>query len=156
MKAGLIFSIIGHIFIIAILGYRFNFRKTPKIDLSSAVRVDMVALPDKKNDFKLPTKNQDPPALKPAPETVKDIKKESLPVKDKKAEQNEKEISLKKAKQKQQDAFKKLQKMSALEKIKEDLAKEKAKSSSPPIKGEVISAGTRPSGIAKMEYDIFV
>ncbi len=51
---------------------------------------------------------------------------------------------------------KKLQKLSALEKIKDDLANEKAKSTTQPIKGEVISAGTRPSGIAKMEYDIFL
>lgn len=156
MKAGLIFSIIAHILIVVFLGFRFDFRKTPAIDLTTAVRVDMIGLPNKKNDFAMPTKNQSPSTPQPAPETVKDIKKESLPLKDKKAEQKEKEISLKKAKQKQQDALKKLQKMSALEKIKEDLAKEKAKGTPQPVKGEVISAGTRPTGIAKMEYDIFL
>ena len=158
MKHGLIFSIIAHLVVISFLSYKFNFQKKSQIDLTSAVRVDMVALPNKKNDFAMPTKNQTPPAPtpKPAPETVKDIKKENLPLKDKKTTQNEKEINLKKSKQKQQDALKKLQKQAALEKIKEDLAKEKTKPSAQPIKGEVISAGTRPFGIAKMEYDIFL
>lgn len=160
MKAGLIFSIIAHVVVIAVLSYRFNFRKAPQIDLTTAVRVDMVGLPNKKNDFALPTKNQSTKVkenTKPEPkDSIKDIKKEALPVKDKKQLAQEKEISLKKSKQKQLDALKKLQKMSALEKIKDDLVKEKAKLGSQPIKGEVISAGTRPSGIAKLEYDIFL
>ncbi len=156
MKAGLIFSIIVHAVIVGFLSFKFNFRKNPQIDLTSAVRVDMVALPNKKNDFAMPTKNQTPAPKVEPPSTVKDIKKENLPLKDKKAAVEDKAISLKKAKQKQQDALKKLQKLSALEKIKDDLAKEQAKEKVEPIKGQVISAGTRPSGIAKMEYDIFL
>lgn len=160
MKHGLIFSIIAHVLFVAFFSLKFSFHKKPQIDLSSAVRVDMVALPNKKSDFALPTKDQTPqpqqPTAKTVSETIKDIKKENLPLKDKKSVQNEKEIGLKKSKQKQQDALKKLQKMAALEKIKDDLAKEKAKTTTTPIKGEVISAGTRPTGIAKMEYDIFL
>lgn len=156
MKAGLIFSLVAHIVIVVLLSFKFNFRKTPQIDLTTAVRVDMVSLPNKKNDFAMPTKNQSPaPKIEP-PSTVKDIKKEKLPLKDKKATVEDKAIGLKKAKQKQQDALKKLQKLSALEKIKEDLAKEQARGKVEPIKGDIISAGTRPSGIAKMEYDIFL
>lgn len=156
MKYGLIFSIIAHIVIFGFLSFKFNFKKPSQIDLTTAVRVDMVALPNKKDNFSMPTKNQTPaPKVEPLP-NIKDIKKENLPLKDKKAVAEDKAISLKKSKQKQQDAFKKLQKLSALEKIKDELAKEQSKGKVEPIKGEVISAGTRPSGIAKMEYDIFL
>jgi colicin import membrane protein len=148
MKNGLIYSLIGHVFILLFLGAKFNLRKPPRIDLTTAVRVDMVGLPDKKNDVALPTKNQSP-----IPET----KKNDLDVKEKKVPEIEsKDISLKKTKQKQQDALKKLQKMSAIEKIKADLANEKPKLVSAPIKGEVISAGTRPTGLSRIEYDSFL
>ena len=149
MKKGLIYSLIGHLVILSFLAVKFNFRKPPQIDLTTAVRVDMVGLPDKKNEVALPTKNQN---------SESDSKKEILPIKDKKIPEIEnKEISLKKSKQKQIDALKKLQKMSAIDKIKDDLSKEKPKVGSvAPIKGEVISAGTRPTGLSRIEYDSFL
>ena len=151
MNKGLIYSLVGHIVIVLFFAVKFNFRKPPQIDLTTAVRVDMVGLPDKKTEIALPTKNQ-MPAHDP-----KNEKKEILLAKDKKAPEVEtKEISLKKAKQKQTDALKKLQKMSAIDKIKDDLAKEKPKIDTTPIKGEVISAGTRPTGLSKIQYDSFL
>lgn len=143
MNKGLIYSLIGHVVIVLFLAVKFNFRKQPQIDLSTAVRVDMVGLPDKKTEMELPTKFQTPA---------------HDPKNDKKVpEVDTKEVSLKKAKQKQLDALKKLQKISAIDKIKDDLAREKPKAApEQPIKGEVISAGTRPTGLSKIQYDSFL
>ena len=93
MKNGLIFSIIAHVVIVGFLSYKYNYRKAPQIDLTTAVRVDMVGLPNKKNDFAMPTKSQSPKAVEP-PSTLKDIKKENLPLKDKKEIENEKALNL--------------------------------------------------------------
>lgn len=163
MSKGLLVSFLAHfIVLVALVLSATLVRQVPTIDLSQAVRVDMVALPDKDTN-QLPDKT---PEQKTKPLEMPD-KTEAIPVKkpnEKPAtakvepKKDSQEIALKKAKDRQQEALRKLKRQSAIDSIKEELNREKAKQSaaSKPIKGEVLSPGTRPTGLAKMEYDLFL
>lgn len=164
MTKGLLVSFLVHFLILAIVILSATFVRTvPKIDLTQAVRVDMVGLPDKAAET-LPEKLTEPqskPAEMPSktepdkaqkPDTPKVIPPKEVPKKE------TQDIALKKSKERQQEALRKLKRQSAIESIKDELNKERAKleATSKPIKGEVLSPGSKPSGLAKIEYDLFL
>lgn len=164
---GLGVSFAIHALILSLFTLKTVFFPSEKIDFSQAVRVDMVGLPDKVQPDALPpakVKEEAKPALptketpKPAPAPPKAEPAVKPPPK---AEEG---VNLEKVKSQQQKALDKLKALAALEKIKEDVANEKAKT--PPgagksdkgaqkIKGNVLSAGSSLTGLAKLEHETY-
>lgn len=141
------------------------------IDVSQAVRVDMVELPDQVDDKHLPEKIQDilkeksKPVLEPERENIEPEEKsepvpkiKELPPK-KIITPDLSAVDLSKSKMKQKNALDKLKKMSAIEKIKQDLkndADQKENKKSAPIKGRVLSAGSKIAGLDKLQSDEYL
>lgn len=156
---GLIYSITFHLGVFLLLTINVLFFPKPLIDLSQAVRVDMVDLPDKTNN--LPEKVTDILKETPTPEPEKINKEEQTkedkpkPIKEPLPKKNSEPevIQIEKTKSKQKQAIEKLKKLSAIEKIKESVEKEKQIT---PIKGRVLSAGTIPKGVDKLQSDTYL
>lgn len=173
LPRGLGISLALHAAVILIFTVKAVFFTPESIDFSQAVRVDMVALPDKIDPKTLPApaKEEAKPALpekeKPQekvaekkPEPVKP-KPEPVKVPPKKVDDA---VNLEKVKNKQQNALEKLKAMAALEKIKEDVAEEKktkavangkANDGTQKIKGNVLSPGTSLNGLSKLQHDTY-
>ena len=150
---GVSLTLHGLLLLIAII--KVTFYSKPLIDLSQAISVSIAESPNSSTS-KLPEK-VDPVAAPPTPATpeTKEAKVEPKPPKEKIAatkNATKEEINLSKVKNKQKAAFEKIKKMSAIEKIKEDLAKESSKKSgkSGP-RNIIIKAGTPLTGIEKIE-----
>lgn len=130
-------------------------------EAAPAVRVDIVALPDKMPNL--------PPAPAPAPEPVAEKpapKAEAKPAAPPKPlpKKADDAIKLEKTKDKEKAAIEKLKTMAAMDKIKEELARERTeaekkrleelgKARAQKIKGNVLSPGTALTGIDKLDYD---
>lgn len=135
----------------------------PLLDLSQAVRVDMVALPDPQA---LPEKVEEilkeptPPPKEPVQEKPEPAEKptpvEAKPEKKAAAKPEADAINIKKVKDKQKAALEKLKKQSAIDKIKEDLKKENEKKPTVVFKGRVLSAGTVPTGLDKLQSENYL
>lgn len=133
------------------------------MNLESAIRVDMVGLPEKSQE--LTPKTAEPPAPAPvAPveelkveETVekKVEKPPELPSKEPKV--NDDAINLKKTKTKQKAALEKLKALSALEKFKQEHEDEnKKKTISKTVKGNVLAPGESLTGLNKIQNDQYM
>ena len=139
------------------------FKKPLLIDLSQAIRVDMVGLPDKIDSKKLPEKIQNNPTPSaPKHETKPVVEKLPEKVKPALAKPIDPVIDLKKTKSKQKEALEKLKKSSAIDKIKqemknEDLQKKVQEDTAKAIaKGRVISAGTTLTGLDKLDANTYL
>jgi len=154
---------------------KVNFFSKPELDLTQAIRVDMVGLPDKYTQADIanqqepqPTKPKDLPEKEipqeipdePIKTTVKEPKK-TAEAKPSKIDNDS--VNLKTAKKKQKDAFEKLKKLSAIEKIRQAVEQEKLEkatkqnqASSRPIKGRVLSKGTSLTGLDKLQSDSYL
>lgn len=165
-KKGLLISAGAHVVIVILLTIQVVFFKPEMIDISQAVRVDMVDLPDKLSDKQLPEKVQDilkqkePVPVQPEPEAEEPKEEKKVPPPKELPTKTEKEIdttavNIKKVQQKQKSAFDKLKKLSAIEKIKEELKNADDKKSAP-IKGRVLSAGTKIAGLDKLQSDEYL
>lgn len=119
----------------------------PEMNLihESAVRVDIVDLPDKI------TKRPTPPAPTPQPDSEKKLNPPTPPL------PNE-AVNLDKTKKKQQEALQKLKSMEALEKIKNSMKEEKSKTTSEPIKfkGNILSPGSDLTGLNKLQHEEYI
>ncbi|MEN0059157.1 MAG: TonB family protein [Bdellovibrio sp.] len=157
----------------AILGF-FSIKAaffTPEaVDFSQAIRVDMVALPDKHQPKVMPPPAKDEP--KPAP-VEKIPEKPPTPPKTEKAEpekvvskplptKKEDSINLDKVKNEQKSALEKLKAMAALEKIKQDVEEQKkaagsgkAETVAPVVKGNVITPGSSLTGLNKLQHETY-
>ncbi len=130
------------------------------IDLTQAIRVDMVGLPSKET-ARLPEKAAREISA-PNVEEKKENKIEKLPEKVKPVKETPDNhiVDLKKVKNKQKEALDNLKKLSAVEKIKQELKNEAqqnlAKPNSAPIKGRVISAGSSITGLDKLEANTYL
>lgn len=175
LSKGLKVSVGLHALIFAAFTVRaIFFDPQPPMSYQSAIRVDMVGLPDKldpaqalppkKEDSKPQPKEKEP--AKPEKEVKKEVKVE--PTKPKIPKVDSEAVNLKKEKDKQKQALDKLKATSALDKIKEDLKtedeKEKkklaglgtAKSPGTKIKGNILSAGTELTGLNKLQADNYL
>lgn len=182
-KKSLTLSFAIHAALISFFILKLVFFTEPTIDLSQAIRVDMVGLPDKLKPGELPPKYEkilkeekpspapiakEEPKVeeKPTEKQVEKIKPKELPKKAIKTDEDA--INLNKVKSKQKSALDKLKsksdvdKKSALDKIRDDVrseAYEKAKGEALQrnqqalIKGRVISAGTALTGVDKLQSD---
>ena len=123
--------------------------------IQSAIKVDMVALPEKqtqkpvakkapkKAPVKTPLKKKTPPQKKVKPKKIASPKKVAL-----------KRNATKKA---QQDALRKLQQQAMLDRIKNDVSDTEEEIVEPPqpVKGNIISNGGQYSGLDKLQFDAY-
>lgn len=123
-------SILGHLLILLLFKFNLGFLKKENIEIKNAIRVNIVALPDK-----ILTKKK----------YVKSIKSPR------------KKISLKKLKNKQLNAFQKLKQTQAIKALKSKISKSKVEKKSQKIdkkityKGRIINDGTSLKGLNKIE-----
>ena len=163
------FSVIVHVTLILIFTIKSVFFSGPPIEYQSAVRVDLVGLPDKAMPEKITPASPAPPAPetakpieKPAPpqvaETEKTVKPKVLPKR--KPEIDHDAVNLDKTKTKEREAVNRLKQMSAFEKIQQELDDENQKKAaaarSKVIKGNVISTGSQLTGLSRLQADTFI
>lgn len=140
LKIPLKSSLILHVAIFLIFSVKAAFFTDEPIVINNAVRVDLVALPDK-------MKTDEPEAVKAEPEKVKIEKPVAKP--------QEPKFDLEKIRREQKEAVDKLrnQKKKKVEPTEEP--ETKAPPAPPPslYKGNVLSPGSEVVGVAKLEYD---
>lgn len=166
LNKGLFISFCMHVALIVFMIVKVSFFSKNETLLSHAIRVDMVGLPEKYNTLPPPVdkpqeskKNEPPPKEEPPPK--QEAKPASVPPQKAEAKSSKAEadsVNLNKNKQKQKEALEKLKKLSAIEKIREQVTKEKAQQNTPPqpIKGRVISKGTALTGLDKIQSDNYL
>lgn len=178
LSRGTIFSLTAHVVLIMIMVVKVSFFSKPRLDLSEAIRVDMVGLPEKYNPAQKTTtdlpekieKKAEPepvieekkpePKVEAKPESKPEPKAEPKPEAkpEPKAKPEPDTIKLEKAKQKQKAALEKLKKESAknaaLDKIRQQVHNEKIAAEVAKIqKGRVISRGTALTGVDRLQSD---
>lgn len=137
----LLTSLTAHITIVLLLTVKAVFFPSENIIISSAMKVDIVALPDKIK----PIEELAPPPT-PTPEPPK--------VKESKPEKKEKSFNIDKAKKEQEKALDNLRKELHREEEAKKEALESLKKPEPKIfKGNILAPGTEITGLAKIEYD---
>lgn len=143
---GMILSLAAHLAILLFVLIQSLFTEAP-IDLSQAIRVDMVGLPEKAQT--LPSTPMAEPA-KPTPAEPEVKPQEVAPVpKALPIKSDTETINIQKTKKKQQEALNKIKTMSAIDKIKQEVASEKKAA---PVKGNIISPGTDLTGLDKLQH----
>jgi len=160
LSTGLKVSIGLHVALFLTFTVRALFFSPDPLIYQSAVRVDIVGLPDKIDPSQpLPPKQESASPSPPKPsQSAKSESKEKPPQKDVEA------VNLNREKNKQKEALEKLKAMSAIEKIKEDLENDKkkiagqgsSKASGAKIKGNVLSPGTELNGLNKLQHDNYL
>jgi len=164
LGTGLKWSLGLHLALVFFLLVKTFFISNETIDYDSAIRVDLVGLPDKIDPKKLaPAEPVAPPKPKePEPPPPAEVAKETpkLP-EQKKIDQDA--INLDAVKKKQQEALNRLKSMSAIEQIKKNLEKQKtegenknSEKSSTVVKGNVLSPGTELTGLNKLQHENYV
>ncbi|NQZ02611.1 MAG: TonB C-terminal domain-containing protein [Bdellovibrionales bacterium] len=120
------------------------------IELRSAIRIDVVGLPDKTEPKKVAPKPKKP---KVKPQKPKTVKTKTKP----KKLTNKPKVDLNKAKTKQQQALEKLQAMAAIEKMKQEMAQQKDAQPEPEptveFKGNVVTSGSDIGGLPGLDFD---
>lgn len=169
LSRGLGVSFVVHGVILLLFTVKAVFFTPEQIDFSQAVRVDMVALPDKAPAKLEPPKPEAKPQLPDKPEE-KPVEKAAekpptppAPKPEVKVPKADEGVNLEKVKSKQQSALEKLKAMAALEKIKEDVESEKKKEAAKgkaddggqKIKGNILSPGTSLTGLAKLQHETY-
>lgn len=168
---GIIFSFAVHAILVAFLILKNVFFDYDSIDYQSAIRVDLVALPDKEASVAPAevVEAKPPPAeATAAPEALPEKK----PVLDETAiklsEAKKKDELIKKKEEeeekKKKEALDRIKKMSALESIKSSVETERIEKMvgqseskpKPKYKGNVINAGTELTGINKIQHENYV
>ena len=164
-KKAISLSAFLHIFLVAAMIFKANFKQKPLIDVSQAITVSLAditpntTIADEPMQAAAPAPAAQPAAVEAEPEPVKPIvqektKPEPEVKKIEKAKPKE-EVNLAKAKNKQKLALDKIKKMSALEKIREQVSKEAAASAKSAgkakAKSRTIAAGTALTGLDKID-----
>ena len=156
-------SISVHLLILAALSVRAAFFQSEGIAYEAAIKVDLVALPDREvkkiesletraaPQEKLTEEKKAEPASTPPPKQLveKEFKK---PI-------DQSSINLEKSKQKQKAALAKLKQMSALEEIEKEIRaenKKEAAAKTQQIKGNALSSGSELRGVAKLQHDNYI
>ncbi len=154
-KKGVYFSFIAHVAVILFMIVKVTLFPAQEINFAEAIRVDMVGLPEKYDSNTLPEKLEDPkkPEEKKLPEKITEKSKV-----DEKKEKVPDTIKIDKTKNKQKEALDKFKKMSAIEKIKQDVQNEEKRKQENEklIKGQVISKGTALTGLAKIQSNEYL
>lgn len=142
----LVQSFAAHIVIVLILTVKAVFFPTEDIIISNAVRVDLIALPDK---IKPPKEHEEE-----KPKAKEEPKPEEKPIEKKLTNADKKKILVEKAQLEQQKALDSLKDQlkrdkEAIEEVKKSLEKPEPKI----YKGNILAPGSEITGVAKIEYD---
>jgi len=171
LNRGFYISLIAHASLILFMIIKVSLFTKPEINLSEAIRVDMVGLPEKYNPAQkstdLPEKIEKPvePVVeekKPEPKVEPKAEAKPEPKADPKAKPQPvapepDTVKLDKAKQKQKSALEKLKKLSAIDKIREQVQNEKtAAAVAKAAKGRVIAKGTAITGLDKIQSENYL
>ncbi len=161
LSRGLIYSIIAHIVLVVAMIVQVVFYPSEALDLSRAIRVDMIDLPDKvisqpipEDKTKLPEKKIVEPSPEPEAKVVKEEPKPKLP--EKKEKPTDETVNINKVKSKQKDALNKLKAAAAIEKLKEEESKKNESKPKQVFKGRILSAGTSITGLDKLQSDSYL
>lgn len=160
-------SAVLHLGLLALFTLRAVLYPTEPLVLERAIRVDMVALPDKQKELppelvepvKQQTKSEPKAEATPVPPKPKDVVK--LPDTEAKKPEAE-QINLKQTKKSQDAALKRLEAMQKIEKMmKEDnnkkvVAARHDESQPSALKGNEVSPGTALTGLAKIENERYL
>jgi colicin import membrane protein len=152
-------SLIVHISIVLILSIRAALFPEEALDYQSAIKVDLVALPDKVEA--LPTVTETTEAVEtptPAP-TVTPVQKKKLIEKIAKMKIDRDAVNLDRTKKKEQAAIARLKQMSAFEELERqelEEAKRKAVEKLKLIKGNTLSSGTDLRGVSRLQHDNYI
>lgn len=136
-------SLLAHITIVVVFSVKMVFFPSEDLIIQSAIRVDMVALPDKK----IPKAEPAPVKAKVAPKPTPPIEKPKPKPPDLKSKQNK--------------ALDRLKAMSALENLKKEVKNEVPKDKEIPeenpnlYKGNVVTKGSDLKGLAKLQFDSY-
>lgn len=152
-----------HIAVVLVIFFQAVLIPREPLELRNAIRVDVVGLPEKiEKPAELKPKPETPQAEPPPPPKPKLPPKEATPEPTMKApvmpkpSPTAKKVDLEKA---QTESLKKLKAMSALDKIKEQLAeeksKEKDKNAKPTqvVKGNAVNEGNSLTGLEKLDFE---
>lgn len=140
-------SIIVHIAVVLVFTTKAIFFPGEPIVFEAAIKVDLVALPDKIDP------NETIKNLPTADEKVPDTK---LPTKEKKAKDPE-AINLEKSKKKESAALAKLKQMSALEEIEKQISEDNKKKALDKLrKGNSLSSGSELKGLNRLQHDNYI
>lgn len=154
-KGSLKWSLIAHVSIAVVFGVKAAFFQSEPIDYSAAVRVDIVALPDKLDPNNV---SFEKPKDKTAETPQNSAEKTQPKIVEKSSEPNA--INLDKAKSKQKEALEKIKKMSAIDKIKNDMEREKAEKEAlkrvVQVKGNILSPGTALTGLNRVQHEAYI
>ncbi|HRO66499.1 MAG TPA: cell envelope integrity protein TolA [Pseudobdellovibrionaceae bacterium] len=175
VKIGLMVSLLGHVSLVAFFLVRTLVFQDAPFDSLPAIRVDMVALPDKITPQAPPApSNPDKPEAKAPPAPPPPKQETAAPAPPSKpapapAKKEADTINLNKTKASQKSAIDRLKRLQALEKIENDLEKESAQNEKKrleamaaasraqageiKLKGNQIAAGTELTGIDKLQHD---
>ncbi|MCB0356091.1 MAG: TonB family protein [Bdellovibrionales bacterium] len=132
-------SFLGHIFIVLVFTVKFIFFPSEDIIIQNAIRVDMVALPDKK-----------------MPSPIVEEKKAPEPKKVNLNKTPEKKDAPKLTQAKQNKALERLKALSALDKLKKEVETKKQETTLEKeelYKGNIITKGSDLKGLSKLQYD---
>lgn len=177
LKRAVWISVIFHLILFILFAVRAALAPSQVNPFETAIRVDMVGLPDK-----MPAKIAPPPKESEAPKAAEAKPKPELPKPEAKPETKPElpkpapvvlkpdstKVNLQKTKQEQQSALKRLSAMEKLKKMSSSTASNSAKetsaadsepnpsSSSTVVKGNEISKGSSLSGLAKLENENYV
>jgi TonB family protein len=143
-------SVALHIAIVLAFTIRTYFFPDDAIDIQSAIRVDIVDLPDKGQQIPKPAPVEVANPEPPKPQAMPDKPKEAAPEKPK--------VDLKAKKKEQKDALDKIKAMQALENISEEVKadEEKSKQKNTKVKGNVESKGEFLKGIQSNQMSTYI
>jgi TonB family protein len=167
-NAGL--SLAVHVVILLLFSIKMIFFSKPQIDLSQTISLSVGDFKSPRSQTKMPEKAVEPTPVAPEPQPeaaepekkpeTKEVTKPIIPPKAKDTvKPKTDEINLTKSKAKQKEAVLKLKKLSALEKIKQDVkneAVEKTKTVGKPKKSQVLPAGSPLIGLDKIEANSYL
>lgn len=145
-------SMMGHGIVAMLLFLRAVILPSQPIEVRSAIRVDVIGLPPKEQV--LPDKPATPEPPKPVSK-AEEVK--AKPVKPPEAKPKAPTVDTKKPdlKKSQKSALDKLKALDALNKIKDEVSKEKAAAAPKPtqVAGNKLNAGNALTGLEKLDYD---
>lgn len=162
LNKAVITSVAAHLLVVAFFVVKAVFLPDESLDYESAIRVDIVGLPEKYD----PNKKIEPapPKEEPKAEPVKEEKAKPQPApKPKPVIEKAPEpdtINLNRTKSKQAEALKKLKALEALEQIEKEVGDGESKKNKKQIyqqlKGNVISQGSQLSGLNKLQHENYI
>jgi TonB family protein len=148
-------SLALHFAVVLVIFFQAVLIPQEPLDLRDAIRVDVVDLPKKIETLPEPAPPEPAPAPAPTPAPPPEAKAPEVKTPEPQAKSKPKaeKINVKKA---QSHAMDKLKQMSALEKLKQEIAESKKPKTAEPVRGNQVSAGNSLTGLARIDFDRYL